>query len=81
MVTFRRSPSGKAVDQEYHDFRREARQNSMSIGEYGPQEINRFDLETAKITGRDNKRTYEYDPTIDLLGVSGRIVQDTPRFE
>ena len=81
MVTFRRSPSGKVVDREWHERRKEARRNAMTIAEFGKQEITRFDLDTADITGRENRQTYEYNPTIDLLGVSGHIVQELPKHD
>ena len=68
MVTFRRSPSGKAVDGEYHEQRRKARLTANTIGAFSDEEISRFDLETAGITGRDNPRTYHLDPAIDVFG-------------
>ncbi len=71
MVMFRRSESGKRVDAGYHQFRQEARESAFSINEFSDEEINRYNLETARITGRENPRTYTVNRPIDLLGTNG----------
>ncbi len=71
MVMFRRSESGKRVDADYHQFRQEARESAFSINEFSDEEINRYNLETARITGRENPRTYTVNRPIDLLGTNG----------
>jgi len=68
MVMFRQSASAKPVDAEYLQFRQHARETAYSLAEFSPEEINRYDLETARITGRENPETYEVDRPIDLLG-------------
>ena len=81
MVTFRRSPSGKAIDSEWHTARREARENAFSINEFGDIEITRFDLDTARITGRENPDTYTLDPAIDLFGTAGKDIRSLRRHD
>jgi len=55
---FKRGNSQKAVDSEWHEFRHEARKNAFDIQEFGPIDIEKYDLETARITGRENPETY-----------------------
>ena len=71
----------KAIDSEWHKARQEARENAFSINEFGAAEIVRFDLDTARITGRENPDTYKYDPAIDLLGISGTDVRNIRRHD
>ena len=78
---FPRSAGMKAVNGEWHRFRQEARQNAYSIEEFGPDERVKYNLDTARITGRENPDTYRYDPAIDLLGIDGRLVTELPRHE
>ena len=70
MVSFRRSESMKPLDGEWHRFRQEARESAFSINEFSDEEITRYDLETARITGKENPRTYTVNRPIDLLGVN-----------
>lgn len=76
---FPQSEDLKAVNKEYHKRREEARRNAYSLSEFGEQEIVRFDLDTARITGRENDRTYRKDPAIDLLGERGRDIREDPK--
>jgi len=71
MVGFRRSENMKPLDSEWHKFRQEARESAFSINEFSDEEINRYNLETARITGKENPRTYTVNRPIDLLGVNG----------
>jgi len=57
---FKRGNSQKAIDSEWHEFRRDARSNAFDIGEFGDIDIERFDLETARITGREKPDTYVF---------------------
>jgi len=61
----------KPLDSEWHKFRQEARESAFSINEFSDEEINRYNLETARITGKENPRTYTVNRPIDLLGVNG----------
>ena len=76
MVMFRRSQSGKHVDARWHEVRQQARTNTLSLDEWGEQEISRFDLDTAQITGEDTTRTYIIDRDIDVLGVNGFDIRE-----
>lgn len=66
MVSRRPSPGmtlyakggGKAVWSEWHERRREARENHHSLTEFGEIEITTYDLDTAGVTGEDNPETY-----------------------
>lgn len=54
-----RKADGKAVSTEWHRRRREARENHHSLSEFSDIEIERYDLETAGVTGEDNPETYK----------------------
>lgn len=72
---FRRSRGNKPLDSEWHEKRQEARKTAFSLAEFSQEEITRYDLDTARITGRDNPRTYEMDPAIDLLGTAKKDIR------
>lgn len=46
MVGYSVGNSGKNVNKEYHLFRERARRTAFSIDEFGPQEIEDYDLES-----------------------------------
>lgn len=54
--------SGSNVWAEWHRRREEARRTAMSDAEFGPIETERFDLDTADITGEDNPETFRSEP-------------------
>lgn len=58
---FPESKSAKPIDARWHEHRQDARENSFSINEWSQEEITRWDLDTADITGQDNDRTYTVD--------------------
>jgi cysteinyl-tRNA synthetase len=76
MVLFRRSESGKKVDQEWHQFRQNAREGAMDIKEFSDSEQLRYNLDTAGITGQDNPRTYTFRRAVDIFGVNGVDVRE-----
>lgn len=59
--------------------RQQARENAMSLDEFGEIEIEESDLDTARITGRENPRTYEIEPYGDKKGPIDYREHD-PRF-
>lgn len=67
-MMFRQSKGAKAVDREWHARRREARATAFSLAEFSDQEITRWDLDTARITGRENRKTYTTDRPLDVAG-------------
>lgn len=75
---FRRSNGLKPLDEEWHEKRQEARETAFSTDEFSPEEINRWDYDTARITGADNPRSFQMDPAIDLLGTAKVDVRDLP---
>lgn len=69
-MMFRQGESSKPVDEQWHLEREKARRTAFSTAEFSPQEITRWDLDTAQIDGSDNPRTFQYDPAIDILGTA-----------
>lgn len=67
-MMFRQGNGAKAIDKEWHAKRRDARENTFSLGEWSEEEIIRWDLDTARITGRENDRTYTVDRPIEAPG-------------
>lgn len=65
---FRQAKSAKPVDGEWHEIRQVARETTFSLAEWSQEEITRWDLDTADITGRDNDRTYTIDRPITQDG-------------
>jgi GH25 family lysozyme M1 (1,4-beta-N-acetylmuramidase) len=70
-MMFPESASAKPVDKRFHRFRQDARTSSFSIGAYSDNDIERYNLETAQITGEDNPRTYLFMRNLDTLGETG----------
>lgn len=77
-MMFRQSESAKPADEEWHEMRERARRTTFSLAEWSPEEITRWDLDTAGITGRDNPRTYRIDRPIDTLGENGADIRTLP---
>jgi hypothetical protein len=71
MVGFKRSEGMKPIDPEWHRVRQEARESTFSLAEWSDEEITRYDLDTARITGRENPRSYKFTPTVDILNEGG----------
>jgi len=71
MVMFERSRGSRAVSTDWHEFRLNARRNAYSKEEFSDEENIRYNLDTARITGRENPDTYTVDRPIDLLGTNG----------
>lgn len=56
------SEPGQWVNGEFLRFRAVARRTAMSAEEFGPIERERYDLDTAGITGEANPEVYQTDP-------------------
>ena len=67
-MMFRQATGAKPVDEEWHEKRETARRTTFSLAEWSQEEITRWDLDTADITGRDNPRTYRVDRPVDGPG-------------
>jgi hypothetical protein len=78
MVKFRKGPS-KVLREDWHRFRQNARETAFHPELFADSDFIEFDLDTARITGEDNPRTYIWDRSIDLLDVNGYDVRDGDR--
>lgn len=58
MVGFSLGNDGKYVNEEYHAFRQMAKRTTYSINEWGPQDIENYDLETVDFGDGSNKTYY-----------------------
>jgi len=70
-MPFARSPGLKKADSRWHNRRIQARKEAFSIDEFSQEDIVRYDLDTARITGSENPRSYLVNPSIDILGEAG----------
>lgn len=61
MVQDHRGTAG-VVSRQYLLERQGARETAMSTDEFSPQEIEEWDLDTARIDGSDNPDTYTTEP-------------------
>lgn len=57
-----RSTSGSAIWRRWHEERELARRHSYSTDEHSAEEIERYDLDSARIDGSDNPETFRTDP-------------------
>lgn len=74
-MQFRRSPSARSLDEDWHRGRIRARRNYFSIEQASDVERVKYDLETARIDGSDNPRTYMWRRAIDVFGINGLDVR------
>lgn len=74
-MMFKRSESAKPVDSDWHQFRQLARETTRSTDAWSDEDINEYDLDTARITGLENDRTYIWDADIDTLGSNGTDIR------
>jgi hypothetical protein len=72
---FKRSEGAKAVDREFHEFRQRARQTGFRVNQFGDSEIVEYNLETARIDGKDNPFSYRVNRAIDFLSINGTDVR------
>jgi len=70
MVTFHRSEHAKRLDRRWHEFRQNARETAFSVEAFAPEDQVQYDLDTARITGEENPRTYIFSRSIDILGMN-----------
>jgi len=74
---FKRGNSQKAIDSEWHEFRHDARRTAFDINEFGDIDIEKYDLETARITGQENPETYQWDrPLYPTKRIDVRTLND-----
>jgi len=70
-MQFARGETAKPVDSRWHRARINARKTAFSVDEFSDEDVLRYDLDTAGITGEDNPRTYTVNRPIDLLNENG----------
>jgi len=70
-MQFTRGETAKPVDSRWHEARINARKTAFSVQEFSDEDVIRYDLDTADISGEDNPRTYTVNRPIDLLNENG----------
>lgn len=78
-MMFKRAESAKPVDADWHEFRQTARKTAFSPDEFSETEKVKYDLDTARITGEENPRTYTVDRPIDNLMDNGTDIRTLER--
>ena len=76
MVGFARSEHIKALDKRWHEFRQRARETATSEEQFADVDRVRFDLDTARIDGKEFAGNFEYNRPIDILGENGTDVRE-----
>jgi hypothetical protein len=77
-MQFRRSPSARPLDRDWHKGRIRARKtayNSDLESFFSDTEIIKYDLDTANIDGSDNPRLFTWRRAIDIFGINGTDVR------
>jgi hypothetical protein len=78
-VQLRRSPSARAADADWHKSRQEAREVAYSSDLdtfFSEEEIVKYNLDTARVTGRENPRLYIFRRTLDVFGINGTDIRE-----
>lgn len=72
-MQFRRSPSARPLDAEWHRERQRARESAFdsSLGIFSDTEIIKYGLQDARIDGSDNPLTWRWNRPLDLFGSNG----------
>ena len=70
-MPFERSPGLKKASERWHKNRIRARRTGFNLNDFSDEEIVKYDLDTARITGSDNPRSFRLNPDIDILDVGG----------
>lgn len=78
-MQFRRSPSVRAIDSQWHKERQRAREvaaNGNLDVWFSDAEQVKYNLDTARIDGSDHPRNFKFVPVLDVLGISGTDVRE-----
>ena len=77
-MQFRRSNDVRVADAEWHRQRQRARESAFhsSLRIFSDAEIVKDDLETARITGADNPRTFMWNRALDVFGTNGTDIRE-----
>jgi hypothetical protein len=68
-MMFKRDDSGSKISAEWHRQRQLARETAFSIDSFGAIEIEKYDLDTARITGDENPKTYKVEQVVEEDGM------------
>jgi len=81
-MMLRRAEGSRPVDSEWHKERQRARMTAFSTDEFGEIDIEKYDLDTARITGRENSESYTHDRPINTeeTGTNGFDVRELPTY-
>ena len=76
-MQFRRSNDVRAVDADWHRQRQRARESAVNSSRsiFSDEEIVKYNLDTARIDGSDNPRTFMWQRTLDLFGTNGTDIR------
>lgn len=77
-MQLRRSPSARPIDRDWHRSRQQARERAFSSdleAQFSEEEIVKYELETAQITGASNPQVWMWRRAIDLFGINGTDVR------
>ena len=77
-MQFRRSNDVRVADADWHRQRQRARESAFnsSLNIFSDEEIVKYNLDTARIDGSDNPRTFMWQRTIDLFGTNGTDIRE-----
>lgn len=77
-MQFRRSPSARSLDSDWHRGRQRAREvaYNSSLDMFSDTEIIKYNLDTAQIDGSENPRTWTWRRAIDIFGINGTDVRN-----
>lgn len=78
-MQFKRSPSARPVDSKWHRNRQRARDQAFSSdlkAQFSEEEIVKYELETAQISGASNPQVWMWRRAIDLFGINGTDVRN-----
>jgi len=73
---FRRSQSFKHIDEEWHETRHNARTFTFGLNDWGEEDIVKYDLDTAGITGRLNPRSFTIERPLDHFNANGTDIRE-----
>jgi hypothetical protein len=69
-MMFARAEASRPIDERWHVARQEAREAAFNLDEFGDVEIEKYDLDTARITGDVNPRSYTVDQVVEEDGIT-----------
>jgi hypothetical protein len=67
---FARADASRPIDERWHVARQTARESAFSLDEFGDIAIEKYDLDTARVTGRENPRSYTVEQSVEQDGIT-----------